>query len=83
MTPSIDDRFQQLETTSRTHHEMLNLLISLGEAQQTLLENQQAILERQQQLLEEIRRDASQTQRLWVRLAQKYGWLEDDDLFQQ
>ena len=30
--------------------------------------------------LEEVRRDARQTQRLWVNLAKKYGWLDDDDL---
>jgi hypothetical protein len=38
------------------------------------------MLEHQQEVLEEIRRDAKQTQRLWVRLAQRYGWLEEDDL---
>ena len=64
--PSIEERIQQLETSSRTHDVMLNLMISIGE--------------RQQEILEEIRRDARQTQRLWVRLAQKHGWLEDDDL---
>ena len=30
--------------------------------------------------LEEVRRDAHQTQRLWVNLAKKHGWLDDDDL---
>ena len=41
----------------------------------------EAIAERQQTLLEEVRRDASQNQRLWVRVAHRYGWLEDEDLF--
>ena len=61
-TENIEERVRQLEGTSRTHDAMLNLLLSLGE--------------RQQALLEEVRRDAQQTHRLWVRLARKYGWLE-------
>ena len=28
--------------------------------------------------LEEVRRDSQHTQRLWIRLAQKNGWLDDD-----
>ncbi len=28
----------------------------------------------------EARRDTANTQRLWVRLCRKYGWLDDDDL---
>ena len=108
MTPSIEERIQQLESTSRTHDAMLNLLITISERQQGTLEGQQEILERhqetlerhqetlerqqetlerqqktlerQQEILEEVRRDARQTQRLWVRLAQRHGWLEDDDL---
>ena len=60
------DRIEALEQTVRTHDVMINLLVSIGE--------------RQQELLEEIRRDNQQTQRLWARLAQRYGWLDDDDL---
>ena len=40
-----------------------------------------ALAERQQSLLEEVRRDTKHTQRLWVKLAQKNGWLEEGDLF--
>ena len=127
-TPTIEERVAQLEGTSRTHEAMLNVLISIGERQQemldrhqetserhqetqgrqqetldrhqALLERQQALLERQQETLDrqqemldrqqemldrqqemlaEVRRDAQQTQRLWVRLAQRYGWLDDND----
>ena len=106
-TPTIEERVAQLEDTSRTHEVMLNLLISIGERQQELLERQQetqerqqglldrhqalqerqqetldrhqALLDRQQELLAEVRRDAQQTQRLWVRLAQRYGWLDEND----
>ena len=30
------------------------------------------------QLLEELTRDAATTRRLWLRLAQRYGWLDDE-----
>ena len=59
------DRIEALEQTVRTHDVMINMLVSIGE--------------RQQELLEEIRRDNQQTQRLWTRLAQRYGWLDDSD----
>ena len=71
--PSIEERLEALDTTSRTHDAMLNLLISIAE-------RQQESLERQESLLQEVRRDSQQTQRLWVRLAQKHGWLDDEDL---
>ncbi len=85
-TPTIEERVAQLEGTSRTHEAMLNVLISIGERQQEtldrqqeMLERHQALLERHQELLAEVRRDAQQTQRLWVRLAQRYGWLDEND----
>ena len=71
--PTIEERIALLETTSRTHDVMLNLLISIGERQLTMLEGQR-------ETLDEVRRDAKQTQRLWVRLAKRHGWLEDSDL---
>ena len=58
--------------------ESLEEMITGHEVRLRLLE---AIAERQQTLLEEVRRDASQNQRLWVRVAHRYGWLEDEDLF--
>jgi hypothetical protein len=64
--PSIEERVRELEATKDNHQAMINLLIAIGERQQTLLE--------------EIQRDSQQTQRLWVRLAERYGWLDDEDL---
>ena len=55
-----------LEEIIRNHDARMNLLASIAERQQTLLE--------------EIKRDSSQTQRLWVNLSRRYGWLEDGDL---
>ena len=42
--------------------------------QETLQANQEAIVG----LLEELTRDAATTRRLWLRLAQRYGWLDDE-----
>ena len=85
--PSIEERVRELEATAGNHQAMINLLVAIGERQQTLLEEIQtevkeirALQVNQNELLEEVRRDSQQTQRLWVRLAQRYGWLEDDDL---
>ena len=58
----------------------LAALEGLAEGQQAINRLLTTMLEHQQEVLEEIRRDAKQTQRLWVRLAQRYGWLEEDDL---
>ena len=33
------------------------------------------LLEKHSELLSEVRRDAQKTQRLWVRLAQRHGWI--------
>ncbi len=85
--PSIEERVAELEATANNHGAMLNLLIAIGERQQTLLEEIQTevkeirvVQENQNELLEEVRRDTQQTQQLWVRLAQRYGWLDEDDL---
>ena len=36
--------------------------------------------QRQEEQLAEVREDTKMTRRLWVRLATKYGWLDDEDL---
>ena len=64
---TLEERIDQLEITSRTHDAMLNLLIS--------------ILERQDSRLEEQRHDNAMTRRLWVKLAAKHGWIDEDGLF--
>jgi len=69
---------RQQETLDR-HQALLERHQALLERHQALLERHQALLERQEELLAEVRRDAQQTQRLWVRLAQRYGWLDEND----
>ena len=53
--------------------------MTLGhEARIRLLE---MLMERAIALQEELRRDNVQTRRLWVKLAERYGWTDDDGLF--
>ena len=48
--------------------------VTLQASQVTLQANQEAMAS----LLEELTRDAATTRRLWLRLAQRYGWLDDE-----
>ena len=57
--------------------ETLEEIVQHQEARLNLLAS---IAGRQLKLLEEVRRDSQQTQRLWVNLSRKYGWLDDGDL---
>ncbi len=45
-----------------------------------MLERHEEAMKRLEEMLLEIRREAAMTKRLWTRLAQRYGWLEDEDL---
>jgi hypothetical protein len=42
-------------------------------------ERQQTLLEEIRQDVKEARQDSAMTRRLWVHLARKNGWLEDED----
>ena len=77
---TIQERVAELERTANNHDAMFRLMISIGERQQDTLDEIKELVKGQGELLAEVRRDSRQTQRLWVRLAQRYGWLEDDDL---
>ncbi len=84
---------ESLEESNRHHEARLNLLADIAERQQALLERLELNIERldrnierldrnleeQRKEVAEYRRDARQYQRLWVHLAQKYGWLDEDD----
>jgi hypothetical protein len=67
-----EERFIELESKARSHDVAIDLLISMGERQQTLLEEIR-------QDVKEARQDSAMTRRLWVHLARKNGWLEDED----
>ena len=57
---------ETLEEIVLHQEERLNLLASIAE--------------RQLKRLDEVRRDSQRTQRLWVNLSRRYGWLDDGDL---
>ena len=70
---TIDYRVATLEEMRAYHEARIRLLELLAERAQTTLEQQY-------ERLVEARRDTANTQRLWVNLCKKYGWLEDEDL---
>ena len=59
-------------TTVEEHQVQLNLLTSIAERQQTLLEKLEA-------QAEETRQDAQYTKRIWIWLCKRFGLPEDED----
>ncbi len=92
MQQPLEDRLTTLEASAQRHEQTIARLDAILENHDQLLErllanqealqasserlefNQEAILN----LLEELTRDAATTRRLWLRLAQRYGWLDDE-----
>jgi ABC-type transporter Mla subunit MlaD len=81
----LEERVASLETAAQRHEQTIARLVSIAEnhdqllerllaSQETLVSNQEAIVN----LLEELTRDAATTRRLWLRLAQRYGRLDDE-----
>ena len=56
-------------------------LESIAEGQEARLRLLGLIAERAQTTLDKARRETANTQRLWVNLCKKYGWVEDEDLW--
>ena len=80
-----EERVAFLEATAERHEQTLARLVSITENQDQLLDrllaNQETLQANQDaivSLLEELTRDAATTRRLWLRLAQRYGWLDDE-----
>ncbi len=46
-----------------------------------ILTGQEGRLRLAEERLEETRRDVQQNRRLWARLAQRFGWIDEDGLF--
>ena len=67
---TIEKRVDNLERIAEGQEAQLRLLGLIAERAQTTLEQQS-------EWLDEARRDTAKTQRLWVNLCKKYGWLED------
>ena len=75
-----EHRLERLEETDRKLTELTADVIRMIQYQQEQLDQHQEILAHQQELLDEVRQDTKMTRRLWVRLATKYGWLDEEDL---
>ena len=81
----LEERLASLETVVAGHEQTMARLATIAQDHDQLLErlvaNQetlQANLEAIVSLLEEVARDAAITRRLWLRLAQRYGWIDDE-----
>ena len=75
-----------VEHSIQHHDASIGLLIELAKNHTERMEELQGLQVCQQTLLEEPRRqtaeikvDAAMTRRLWVRLAERHGWIEDED----
>ena len=85
MQQPLQQRVASLEDTTQRHEQHMARLDAIIEHQDQLMErtlaNQETLQANQEaivKLLEELTRDAATTRRLWLRLAQRYGWLEDE-----
>jgi uncharacterized coiled-coil protein SlyX len=70
----IENHGQLLDRLVANQEYLQSNLESLKRNQEGMQANQEAIVG----LLEELTRDAATTRRLWLRLAQRYGWIDDD-----
>ena len=85
MQQPLEERVASLEDTAQRHEQTIARLDAIAENHDQLLErllaNQETLQANQEAiagLLEELTRDAATTRRLWLRLAQRYGWLDDE-----
>ena len=85
MQQPLEDRVTSLEAAAQRHDQTIARLDAILEHQDQLLErlltNQESVQANQEaiaNLLVEVTRDAANTRRLWLRLAQRYGWLDDE-----
>ena len=85
MQQPLEERVTSLETAAQRHEQTIARLDSMVEDHDQLLDriiaNQEALQANHQaivSLLEEVTREAAVTRRLWLRLAQRYGWLDDE-----
>jgi len=90
--PPLEERLASLETAVEGHEQIMARLTSIAQDhdqllerlvanQETLQANQETLQANQEaivSLLEEVTRDAAITRRLWLRLAQRYGWIDDE-----
>ncbi|MDE2937488.1 MAG: hypothetical protein OXR67_01000 [Chloroflexota bacterium] len=74
LTAIAEDHDQIMERLVANQEYLQENLKTLQTNQDRMQANHEAILS----LLEELTRDAANTRRLWLRLAQRYGWIDDE-----
>ena len=74
MDAMIEDHDQLIERLVANQEFLQENLKTLQASQQRMEANHEAIVS----LLEELTRDAANTRRLWLHLAQRYGWIDDE-----
>ena len=75
-----EERLTRLEETDKKLSELIVEVVRLVHRQDERLERQDEQIRQQKELLDEVREDTKMTRRLWVRLATKHGWLDEEDL---
>ena len=85
MQQPMDESAASLEAPAERHEKALARLDSIAKNQDQLLDRLLALQDRlaaihetAAQFLEEVIKDAAATRRLWLRLAERFGWLDDD-----
>lgn len=73
------DQSTILTNQQKILEEHTDILRALTDNVRVITDNVRALTEN----MDELRRDARHTQRLWIRLAQKNGWLDDEDLWDE
>lgn len=80
-----EQTLERLTTIAEHHDQLMERLVANQEYLQENLKTLQANQEKMQDnheaivsILEELARDAANTRRLWLRLAQRYGWIDDE-----
>ena len=76
----IEGRVDRLEEAILQHEDRMD---GLQEAMMEILKGQaetRALQGIMAEHIEELRRDTQRNQRMWVHLAYKHGWLDDEDL---
>jgi len=78
MQQPLEERTASLEMVAERHGQTIARLVYIAENQDQLLGRLLTNQEATTQLLEEVIHDAATTRRLWLRLAQRHGWLDDE-----
>ena len=77
MQQPMEERVSSLEDAAQRHEQTIARLDAIAENHDQLMERLLAIQGKIASLLEELTSDSA-TRRLWLRLAQRYGWLDDE-----